>query len=92
VYSNSSTGIVLSGAVSVLVAPPLVISSSLGSNNQTLSWSSAPGVTYEVLATTNLTQPFLPISTNLGAPGTNTLFDDTNLAPQKFYQVEAIPQ
>jgi hypothetical protein len=70
----------------------LTVSASLGSNHQTVSWSSAPGVTYEILATTNLTQPFLPIGTNLAGQGSTASFDDTNAAPQKFYQVQAVPQ
>ncbi|MGD0813780.1 MAG: alpha-amylase family glycosyl hydrolase [Verrucomicrobiota bacterium] len=92
VYSNNSTGIVLSNAVSVLVAPPLAMSSSLGNNNQIVSWSSAPGVTYEILATTNLTQPFLPIGTNLAGQGSTTSFTDTNALPEKFYLIEAVQQ
>jgi hypothetical protein len=78
--------------VSVLVAPPLAMSSSLGNNNQIVSWSSAPGVTYEILATTNLTQPFLPIGTNLAGQGSTTSFTDTNALPEKFYLIEAVQQ
>jgi hypothetical protein len=89
VYSNSSTGVVLSDAVTALVAPPLMISG-LGANNQLVSWNSAPDVSYEVFATTNLDQPFQLISTNIASQGTNTTFLDTNAAQQKFYEIQAI--
>jgi hypothetical protein len=91
VYSNSSAGVVLSDAVTVFVAPQLVISG-LGANNQLVSWISAPGVSYEVFATTNLNQPFQLISTNIPSQGSTTSFYDPNPAPQKFYEVEAIQQ
>jgi len=91
-YSNSSTGVVLSNTTTVLVAPPLVISGLGGANNQLVSWSSASNVTYQVWATTNLNQPFQLISTNLPSQGSTTSFYDTNSAPQKFYQIEAIQQ
>jgi hypothetical protein len=90
VYTNSSTGLIFSDAVTVLVAPPLMISG-LAGNNQ-VSWSSAAGVTYEVLATTNLSQPFQLVSTNILSQGSTTTFYDTNPAPQKFYEIEAVPQ
>jgi hypothetical protein len=92
VYSNSGTGIALTDAVTVLVAPPLVISGGSSINKQLVSWSSAPGVTYQVFATTNLSQPFQLVSTNVPSQGSTTSFYDTNSAAQKFYEIEAIPQ
>jgi hypothetical protein len=91
VYSNSSTGVFLSDAVTVLLAPQLVILG-LGTNNQLVSWTSASNVTYQVWATTNLAQPFLPIGTNILSQGSTTSFYDTNPAPQKFYEIEAVQQ
>jgi len=91
VYSNSSTGIVLSSAVTALVAPQLVISG-LSGNNQLVSWNSAPDVTYQVWATTNLAQPFQLISTNIPGQGSTTSFYDPNPAPQKYYEIEAVQQ
>ena len=92
VYSNSITGVTLSDTRTVIVPPPLVISG-LTSNNQLLIWDSAPGVNYQVLATTNLTQPFTPISGTIPGTGTSTFYYDylTTNAPQKFYEIEVVP-
>jgi len=87
IYTNAIVPI--SDTRSVIVAPPLVISG-LGSNNQLVLWNSAPGVNYEVLATTNLTQPFQPISGIIPSQGTTTSFYDANPAPQKFYEIEIV--
>ncbi len=89
VYSNSNTGVTLSDTRTVIVPPPLVISG-LGDNNQLVLWDSTPGVNYEVLATTNLTQPFQPISGVIPSQGMTTSFYDANPAPQKFYEIEMV--
>jgi hypothetical protein len=47
-------------------------------------------VNYEVLATTNLTQPFQPISTIIPSQGTTTSFYDPNPEQQKFYEIEMV--
>ena len=73
----------------VIVAPPLVISG-LGSNNQLVLWASAPGVNYQVLATTNLALPFQPISGIIPSQGATTSFYDANPAPQKFYEIQML--
>ena len=93
VYSNSSTGVTLSDTRTVIVPPPLVISG-LASNNQTVVWSSTPGVNYMVLATTNLAQMFTPVSRVIPANGLSTSYlDVSNLppAPQKFYEIKVVP-
>ena len=92
VYYNSNTGVTLSDTRTVIIPPPLVISG-VASNNQLLIWDSAPGVNYQVLATTNLAQPFTPISGNIPGTGTSTFYYDysTTNAPQKFYEIEAVP-
>jgi glycosidase len=92
VYSNSVTSTVLSDTRTVVVAPPLRISG-LDVNNQLVIWDSALGVNYQVLATTNLAQPFTPISGNIPGTGTSTFFYDnsTTNAPQKFYEIEVVP-
>jgi hypothetical protein len=88
VYSN---GIVLSDTRTVIVPPPLRISS-LGENNQLVVWDSAPGVNYTVLATTNLSQPFAPISPVVPGNGLSTYyFDPSPLAKQKFYRIKTAP-
>jgi glycosidase len=88
VYTN---GITLSDTRNVIVAPPLVISG-WDNANQLLSWASAPGVNYMVLATTNLQVPFAPISDVIPSQGASTVFFDnsTSAPPQKFYEVEAV--
>jgi glycosidase len=92
VYSNSGTGVTLSDTRTVVIPPPLRISG-LTSNNQLLIWDSAPGVNYQVLATTNLALPFTPISGVIPGTGTSTFYYDysTTNAPQKFYEIEAVP-
>jgi alpha-amylase len=93
VYSNSSSGLVLSNTRTVIVPPPLVISG-LASNNQSVVWSSTPGVSYTVLATTNLSQPFTPISGVIPATGLSTSYLDISNSPpvtQKFYEIEVVP-
>jgi len=80
----------LSATRLVTVAPPLEISA-LGGNNQLVLWASAPGANYLVLATTNLAQPFQPISAVIPAQGPTTSFYDQNPAPQKFYRIEMLP-
>jgi hypothetical protein len=71
----------------VTVAPPLVISS-LANNNQYLGWNSVSGLYYQVLATTNLAQPFQPVSGVIPSSGNSTYFYDQNPALQKFYQIQ----
>ena len=90
IYTNSVTPI--SDTRSVVVVPPLVISGLGGDNNQLVLWNSAPGVNYQVLATTNLTQPFQPISGIIPSQGATTSFydPDTNAEPQKFYEIEMV--
>ncbi|MFZ0826690.1 MAG: alpha-amylase family glycosyl hydrolase [Verrucomicrobiia bacterium] len=74
----------------VIVAPPLRISG-LVNNNQMVLWDSVPGANYQVLATTNLTQPFQPVSDIIPSQGSTTSFYDPNPAPQKFYEIEMLP-
>lgn len=87
VYTN---GITLSDTKTVIIAPPLLITG-LANNNQLLVWDSAPGVNYQVLATTNLTQPFEPVSNIIPGAGASTyFFDNSPSVPQKFYEVQVI--
>lgn len=91
VFSNAPANVV-SDTKSVVITPPLQITSLTG-NDSLLIWASAPGVNYEVLATTNLTQPFEPISGVVPSQGTSTFYDDTANSPpvkQKFYEVEVL--
>ena len=60
-------------------------------NNQLVIWDSAPGVNYQVLATTNLSQPFQPISDVIPGSGSSTYFYDPTPARQKYYEIVIIP-
>jgi hypothetical protein len=87
-YTNASTGVSLSDTRTVIV-PPAPVLGSQGLGSQIVTWSSSPNLTYMVLATTNLTQPFEPISGYIPSQGSTTSFldPDTNAEPQKFYEV-----
>jgi glycosidase len=90
-YSNNA--VVLNDTRNVIVLPPFAISG-LANHNQSIVWSSVPGVNYIVLATTNLSQPFVPVSSVIQANDWSTSFLDVSnspLAPQKFYEIEVVP-
>ncbi|HTQ52206.1 MAG TPA: hypothetical protein VMJ12_15975, partial [Candidatus Acidoferrales bacterium] len=89
IYHNSKTSVTLSDTRTVIVPPPLVISG-LSSNNQLVIWESAPGANYQVLATTNLAQPFQPVSGIIPSSGSSTYFYDPNPGQQKFYEIEMV--
>ena len=68
--------------------------SGLNPGTEQVIWSSTPGVNYIVLATTNLSQPFTPVSGTITASGLSTSFLDISNsppAPQKFYEIEQAP-
>ncbi len=88
IYTNAIPPI--SDTRAVIVAPLLRISG-LANNNQLVIWDSAPGVNYQVLATTNLLVPFAPISDLIPGSGSSTYFYDANPAPQKFYEIQSVP-
>ena len=93
IYSNNVTGVVLGDTRTVVVPPPLTITG-LVSNAQQVVWSSTPGVNYQVLATTNLTQPFAPVSGTITANSLKTSYVDVSNTPpamQKFYEIEVVP-
>jgi hypothetical protein len=86
IYTNS---VILGDSRTVIVAPPLNISAL--SVNQLVTWDSAPGVNYQVLATTNLSQPFEPISSIIQGSGASTFyFDDSAPVAQKFYKIQVV--
>ncbi len=89
-YAN---GLVSSDSKTVIVAPPFQITSLANANsNSLIVWGSTPGVSYQVLATTNLTQPFEPIGPVVTTNGFSASFYDTSpSAPQKFYEIEIVP-
>jgi hypothetical protein len=88
IYTNAIPPI--SDTRSAIVAPPLQISG-LSNNNQLVIWDSASGVNYQVLATTNLLEAFVPISGVIPGSGGSTYFYDPNPASQKFYEIQMLP-
>ena len=97
IYTNTSSpnvsGQPISDTRTIFVAPPLKISglSGAGQGNNLIIWDSAPGAVYNVLATTNLTQPFQNISGPvLGVGASTTFYDTATNSPQKFYEVQMI--
>ena len=87
IYTNATVPI--SDTRIITVAPPLRISG-LGNNNQLIIWDSAPGINYQVLATTNLLAPFAPVSDVIPGSGSSTFFFDPNPADQKYYQIQMV--
>jgi hypothetical protein len=91
VFSNT-TATVVSDTKAVIIGQPLQITS-VSPTDQLIVWASTSGVNYEVLATTNLSQPFEPISGIVPSQGTSTFFNDTANDPpvaEKFYEIEAL--
>jgi hypothetical protein len=60
-------------------------------NGNQLIWDSATGRTYQVMATTNLTAPFAPISPPVPASGASTYYTDGTPDPtNKFYRIQLL--
>ena len=76
----------------IIVTPPLQITA-VAVNSQPLQWDSAPGLNYQVLATTNLAQPFQTVGTPIPSQGATTSYfdNDTNQNSQKFFDIEMVP-
>jgi hypothetical protein len=91
VFSNT-TATVASDTKTVIIGQPLQITS-VSPTNQLIVWASTSGLDYEVLATTNLAQPFEPISGIIPSAGASTFFDDTANnppVPRKFYEIQVL--
>jgi len=74
----------------VVVPPPNI--TGLANNNQLVVWDSASNVNYQVLATTNLAYPFIPVSDVIPASGPSAVFFDNAPDPiSKFFKVEILP-
>jgi hypothetical protein len=92
VYSNTTANVV-SDTKTVIISQPLQITT-VNPGDQLIVWASTSGVNYIVMATTNLLQPFEPISGVIPGQGTSTYYNDTANdppVPQKYYEIEAIP-
>jgi hypothetical protein len=65
--------------------------SGLSNGTRLVVWDSVEGIHYEVLATTNIAEPFQPISSVVSATGASTFFYDSSVdATNKFYRVRVV--
>jgi hypothetical protein len=63
-----------------------------GNGNQVIVWNSVSNINYQVLATTNLSYPMLPISPVINATGPTSFYFDSSQDPtNKFYRIQVIP-
>jgi hypothetical protein len=64
----------------------------LENGHQLIVWDSISNINYQVLATTNLNSPMLPISPIIPANGSSTFYFDNNPdAANKFYRIQVVP-
>jgi hypothetical protein len=64
----------------------------LANGNQLVVWDSVSNINYQVLATTNLSEPLVPISPVIPASSSSTFFfDDTPDPVNKFYRIQVVP-
>ncbi len=64
----------------------------LENGNQTLVWPGVSNIFYQVLSTTNLSQPFVPVSGRLpGNGGSMFYYDATPNLQGKYYRVQVVP-
>ena len=64
----------------------------LENGHQLIIWDSIANINYQVLATTNLNSPMLPISPIIPASGSSTFyFDNDPDAANKFYRIQVVP-
>ena len=65
---------------------------SLENGNQLIVWDSVSNIDYQVLATTNINYPMVPISPVITASGASTFFYDNQPDPAgKFYRIQVVP-
>lgn len=65
---------------------------SLEDGHQLIVWNSVSNINYQVLATTNLASPMVPISPIVPASGPTTFYFDTSPDPtNKFYRIQVVP-
>jgi hypothetical protein len=76
--------------------PPVTASIALSGANVLLSWAAVPysaatlgAYSYSVMASTNVTGPYLPVATGLTFNTTNGTYTDTLSGSVKFYQVNS---
>ncbi len=66
--------------------------SALENGNQLVVWESVSNIHYQVLATTNLNEPMLPISPVISGSGPSTFFFDNSPDPVgKYYRIQVVP-
>ena len=66
--------------------------SALQNGDHLIVWDSVAGVSYQVLATTNVAESFQAISPVLPASGTSSFYYDNFPDPvNKFYRIQVVP-
>jgi hypothetical protein len=71
--------------------PPFLTGISVVSGSFVLSWPSQSNGLYQILSTTNLTQPFRPLGAPIPASGTNTSYTNAMESnPSQFLQVQQL--
>jgi len=63
----------------------------LANGHQLVVWDSVSNINYQVLATTNLNYPLIPISPIIVGSGPSTFFFDSSPAANKFYRIQVVP-
>jgi len=64
----------------------------LSNGNHLIVWNSVSNINYQVLATTNLSYPLLPISPVIVGSGPSTFYFDSSPDPtNKFYRIQVVP-
>ena len=64
----------------------------LANNNQLVVWQSVSNRNYQVIATTNLSYPLLPISPIIPGNDPSSFYFDTIPDPtNKFYRIQVVP-
>jgi uncharacterized protein (TIGR03790 family) len=70
-----------------LIGPEPPFSVTLGPPLPTLNWPATVGRSYDVLSTTNFTNPFQPLATISPTNGSGQFMDTNTAAKQRFYRV-----
>jgi glycosidase len=83
-FSAASSG-------TTLVSPDTAFHISPAVNAAVLSWSSVSGMTYQVLSSSNLAQPFAPLSGMISASGSSTSFTNASTNAVEYYRLQLFP-
>ena len=93
IQATYTNGLIAQRSKTLVVTPPLQITGLANAGaNPLIVWGSTPGANYQVLVTTNLTQPFAtPRPDDHDERILRLPYDTSPPAPQKFYEIEMCP-